>query len=250
VSALVKACLNGNRAPGAHPALPLTSEQLAADGAAAVATGAQALHIHPRGPDGLESLAAVDEAVRAVRAAVPGVPIGVSTGAWMEPDVPARAAAAGAWMEPDVPARAAAAGAWREPDMASVNLSEEGHVEVMAALVEAGVGIEAGLWRVEDVEALAVCGYAGRLVRVLVEPHEPDVATALATAEAIHAALDEAGIPGPRVQHGYGAATWEVIRRAKELGLGWRIGLEDTLELPDGSPAASNAHLVAAALDL
>jgi uncharacterized protein (DUF849 family) len=233
VSAPIKACLNGNRAPGAHPALPVTPEQLAADGAAAVAAGAQVLHIHPRDPDGLESLAAVDEAVRAVRAAVPGVPIGVSTGAWIEPDVEARAAAVGAW---------------REPDMASVNLSEEGHVEVMAALVEAGVGIEAGLWRVEDVEALAVCGYAGRLVRVLVEPREPDLAAALATAEAINGALDDAEIPGPRVQHGFGAPTWEVIRRAKELGLGWRIGLEDTLELPDGGPALSNAHLVQVAL--
>ena len=147
-SRVIKACLNGNREPGAHPALPLTPEQLAADGAAAVAAGAQALHIHPRGPDGRESLGAVDEAVRAVRAAVPGVPIGVSTGAWMEPDVDARVAAVRAW---------------REPDMASVNLSEEGHVDVMTALVDAGVGIEAGLWRVDDVQALAISGYAGRL---------------------------------------------------------------------------------------
>jgi uncharacterized protein (DUF849 family) len=230
---VIKACLNGNREPGGHPALPITPEQLAADGAAAVAAGAQALHIHPRGPDGRESLAAVDGAVRAVRAAVPGVPIGVSTGAWMEPDVDARVAAVGAW---------------REPDMASVNLSEEGHVEVMAALVEAGIGIEAGLWRVEDVQALATSGYAGRLVRALVEPREPDEAAALATAEAINAALDDAGIPGPRVQHGFGAPTWEVVRRAKQLGLGWRIGLEDTLTLPDGSPARSNAHLVTVAI--
>ena len=164
-ASVIKACLNGKREPGAHTALPITPEQLAADGAAAVAAGAQVLHIHPRGPDGRESLSAVDEAVLAVRAAVPGVAIGVSTGAWMEPDVDARVAAVLTW---------------REPDMASVNLSEEGHVEVMAALVEAGVGIEAGLWRVEDVQALAISGYAGRLVRVLVEPREPDVAAALA----------------------------------------------------------------------
>jgi uncharacterized protein (DUF849 family) len=230
---VIKACLNGNHEPGAHPALPVTPEQLAADGAAAVAAGAQALHVHPRGPDGRESLAAVDQAVLAVRAAVPGVPIGVSTGAWIEPDVDARVAAVLAW---------------REPDMASVNLSEEGHVDVMAALVEAGVGIEAGLWRVEDVQALAVSGYAGRLVRALIEPRERDVEAALVTAEAINAALDDAGIPGPRVEHGFGPPTWEVVRRVKELGLGWRIGLEDVFELPDGSPARSNAHLVSVAI--
>jgi hypothetical protein len=87
-------------------------------------------------------------------------------------------------------------------------------------------------------------------VRVLVEPHEPNAAAAIAIAQAIHAALDDAGIPGPRVQHGYGPPTWDVVRRAKELGHGWRIGLEDTLELPDGSPARSNAHLVTVALSV
>lgn len=231
----VKACLNGNRAPGAHPALPITAQQLAADGAAAVAAGAQALHFHPRGADGLESLAAVDETVRTVRTAVPGVPLGVSTGAWMEPDVEARAAAVRAW---------------REPDFASVNLSEEGHVEVMAACVEAGVAIEAGLWRVEDVDALVASGYGDRLLRALVEPRDDDAGAALATAEAINAALDAAGIDAPRVQHGFGPATWEVVRRAQQLGFGWRIGLEDVFVLADGSPALSNAHLITVALDL
>jgi uncharacterized protein (DUF849 family) len=235
MSGLIKACLNGNREPGAHPALPITPEQLAADGAAAVAAGAQALHLHPRGADGRESLAAVDDTVRAVKAAVPGVLVGVSTGAWIEPDVAARAAAVRAW---------------REPDFASVNLAEEGHVEVMAACLEAGVAIEAGLWRVEDVVALVASGYADRLLRALVEPREPDAGAALATAEAINAALDDAGIGAPRVQHGFGPPTWEVVRRAKQLGLGWRIGLEDVLELPDGTPAQSNAHLVTVALDL
>jgi uncharacterized protein (DUF849 family) len=183
---LVKACLNGNRAPGAHPALPITPEQLAVDGAAAVAAGAQALHFHPRGADGLESLGAVDETVRTVRAAVPGVPLGVSTGAWMEPDVAARAAAVAAW---------------REPDFASVNLSEEGHVEVMAACMEAGVGIEAGLWRVEDVDALAASSYGDRLMRALIEPREPDAEAALATAAAINGALDASGIAAKWFQY-------------------------------------------------
>ena len=49
---MIKACLNGARAPGEHRALPLTATQLAADGAAAVAAGAQALHIHPRDATG------------------------------------------------------------------------------------------------------------------------------------------------------------------------------------------------------
>jgi uncharacterized protein (DUF849 family) len=231
---VIKACLNGARAPGEHPALPITPAQLAADGAAAVAAGAQALHIHPRDASGDETLD-VDEAVRAVQAACPGVPVGVSTGTWIVPDIAARVAAVRAW---------------RAPVMASVNLSEEGHVEVMAALVQAGVGIEAGTSRVADVTALQASGFADRLVRVLVEPQEPDRAAAVAAAQAVDAALDAAGIAAPRVHHGYNAATWDVLRRAKALGHGWRVGLEDTLTLPDGGVAESNAQLVGAALAL
>jgi uncharacterized protein (DUF849 family) len=230
----VKACLNGARASGEHPALPITPRQLAADGAAAVAAGAQALHIHPRDDDGRETLT-VNLAVRAVQAACPGVPVGVSTGAWIEPDVSARVAAI-RW--------------WEAPAMASVNLSEEGHVEVMAALAAAGVGIEAGLWQVGDVAALQASGFADGLTRVLVEPGEEDPAAAVATAQALDDALDAAGIAAPRVHHGFGIATWDVLRRARALGHGWRVGLEDTLVLPDGRPAASNAELVSAALAL
>jgi uncharacterized protein (DUF849 family) len=231
---LIKACLNGSRDPDAHRALPLTPSQLASEGAGAVAAGAQALHLHPRDARGRETLA-VDEAVRAVQAACPGVPVGVSTGEWIEPDVDARVAAVRTW---------------RAPAMASVNLSEDGHIEVMAALVETGIGIEAGTWRVADVAALEASGFADRLVRVLVEPSDEDPVAALATAEAIDAALDATGIAAPRVHHGYGDATWPVLRRAQGLGHGWRVGFEDTLTLPDGRLAKSNAELIRAALAL
>jgi uncharacterized protein (DUF849 family) len=117
---LLKACLNGNRPPGAHPALPLTAPELAADAGAAMGAGADAVHVHPRDTDGSETLSAVvvDTAVATIRAQAPGIAIGVSTGAWIVPDLAARVAAVSAW---------------REPDFASVNLSEAGHGEVMAA---------------------------------------------------------------------------------------------------------------------
>ena len=154
---VLKACLNGDRVPGSHPALPVTAAELAADAAAVAAAGASAVHVHPRGADGRESLDAtdVDGAVGAIRAAAPGLPVGVSTGAWIVPELAARAAAVGSWSE---------------PDFASVNLSERGHAEVMGALRDAGVGIEAGVWTVADVAALERSGFAGELVRVLIEP--------------------------------------------------------------------------------
>jgi uncharacterized protein (DUF849 family) len=234
---LVKACLNGRRAPGSHPALPLTPPELAAEAAAAVAAGARALHVHPRDTDGRESLepAAVDAAVAAIRAACPGIPVGVSTGEWIVPQLAARVAAVGAWSE---------------PDFASVNLSEKGHREVMAALHDAGVGIEAGVWTVDDVGALAASGFAGRLVRVLIEPGDGDGEAATRTAWEIDAALDAAGIDAPRLHHGRELATWTVLRGGIAAGRDVRIGLEDTLALADGTPTTGNAELVAAVVAL
>jgi uncharacterized protein (DUF849 family) len=235
---LLEACLNGNRPPGAHPALPLTPDELAADAAAAADAGAGALHVHPRDTDGAESLDApvVDTAVLAIRAACPGLPVGVSTAAWIAPDVAARVAAIRSWTS--------------GPDFASVNLSEAGHREVMAALRECGIGIEAGVWSIDDVGALAEGGFAGALVRVLVEAEDHDAATAVAWAAAIDRALDRAGIDAPRLHHGAEQATWAVLRRAIEAGHDVRIGLEDTLVLEDGERAAGNAELVAAAVAL
>ena len=81
----LKACLNGKRSQDENPAVPVTPAELARDAAAAVAAGAEAIHLHARGPDGAESVRAADvgAAVAAVRAACPGTPVGVSTGLWI-----------------------------------------------------------------------------------------------------------------------------------------------------------------------
>jgi uncharacterized protein (DUF849 family) len=233
---LIKACLNGARPPGSHPALPLTPEALAREAAAAVRAGAGALHMHPRGADGRESLDAtvIGAAVTGVRAACPGVPVGVSTGAWIEPD-PAR--------------RLAAVRAWRvQPDFASVNFSEDGAETVAEALLAAAVGVEAGLWSEADARRLLASGLAERCVRLLIEPvRQPGLDEALAITEAILRVLDEAGVRAPRLLHGGGDLAWPLLEEALRRGLDTRIGLEDTLTLPDGDQAADNAALVAAA---
>jgi uncharacterized protein (DUF849 family) len=231
---LLKACLNGARSADQHPALPSTVDAMVADAAACVAAGAGAIHLHPRDADGRESLAAdvVDDTVRRVRAAC-GVPVGVATGAWVEPD-PER--------------RAALVGAWTAPGFASVNLSEPGAEAVMRALLDRGlVGIEAGVWSVADAERLAATGLAGALTRVLVEVIDVPREAAPGAARAIDAALDRLGVTAPRLHHGEEEATWPVLEQAVALGRDTRVGLEDTLLLPDGSPAAGNAELVALA---
>lgn len=175
----------------------------------------------------------VNETVLAVGAAT-GVPVGVSTGAWIEPDV-AR--------------RAEAVSSWRAPDMASVNFNEDGAELITEALLEAGVGVEAGIWSIADAERLAVSGVARRLLRVLIEIVHP-VEDPVAGAIEIEAALARLGVGGPVLVHGEDAAAWPVLRHGLAHGLDVRIGLEDVLHLPHGAMAPSNAALVEAARDL
>jgi len=215
----------------------VTAKELAADAAACVRVGAGAIHCHPRDADGRESLEAevIDVVVTEIRAACCGVAVGVATGAWVEPD-PA--------------CRAALVAAWTAPDFASVNLCEPGAVQVMRALLSAGIGVEAGVWSVEDVERLAASGVADQLTRVLVEVMQGSRETAARTAREIDAALDELHLSAPRLHHGEQEATWPVLRQALMIGRDIRVGLEDTLEMPDGGCASTNAELVALAAAL
>lgn len=231
---LLQAALNGPGTKADHPAMPVSPGELADDAAACVAAGARAIHLHPRDGDGRERLEAevVDAVVVRVRDAC-GVPVGVSTGAWIEPDLERRLALVRAWSA---------------PDYASVNLSEDGAPEVMRALLEAGVGIEAGVWSVADAERLAGSGLGDRVTRVLIEPL--GAGGTLALVEEIHAALDAHGLAAPRLQHGDGEAAWPLLADAVRRGLDTRIGLEDTQHGPDGERAAGNEALVRAARDL
>ncbi|MFD6752007.1 3-keto-5-aminohexanoate cleavage protein [Micromonospora gifhornensis] len=243
---MLLACLNGDRGRDSHPDVPLSPTELAADAARCAGLGVGAVHVHPRTADGVESLRPADiaDAVVAIRAAVPGLPVGVSTGAWIEPDPLARAAAVGAWTV--------------LPDFASVNAHEPGAEAVARALHERGVMVEAGLWTVPAVEAYH--GWRVPVGRVLVECMAPSSESALAEAAAMLDALAPSGHGGhldagldtgsPVLLHAEGAGVWVVLAEAVRRGLDTRIGLEDTLRLPDGSLARDNAALVAAAVAL
>lgn len=235
---MLQAALNGARELTEHPALPITPDQLAADARAVRAAGAAELHVHPRDASGDESLlpAIIAPAVAAIRAAAPGMPVGVSTGAWIEPDRDRLLAHVRSWAELPGPER---------PDYASVNCGEPGALDVMAALAAGGIGIEAGIATAADVDILHL-PFAASLVRVLVEPDVQDPDAAVALAWSIEGALTRAGVTAPRLHHGVEAATWAVIAAAVRRGLSVRIGLEDVLTLPDGTPAPGNAELVAA----
>jgi uncharacterized protein (DUF849 family) len=244
IALMLQVCLNGRRERTQCERLPVTPQELGDAAAEAVAAGARMIHIHPKDAKGADTMAAVsvDAAVAAVRACAPGVPIGVTTGAWTEPDPKRRAALVRSWSV--------------LPDHASVNWHEDGADTVAAALLGIGVGIEAGVFSGTDAAArLRAWPCAHRVLRVLAEVTDTDPATAPATAAAL---LDElAELDGldeaarrPVLLHGEEGGAWPVLRLAAERGLDTRIGLEDALLLPDGTPAPDNTALVLAAQDL
>jgi len=233
---LIQAAMNGSRRREENPGVPISPAELAASAEAAVAAGADELHFHVRTADGRESVYASDvaAAVTAVRAAVSGIRFGVSTGFWILRDAAARYAAISEWKV--------------LPDYASVNFKEEGAVELANLLLSLGVGIEAGFSGLPGIEPFLASGLAPRCLRILLEPFEPDVESALQNVAAIEAALDRGGVKLPRLLHGFNQTAWFVIDVAVGRGYDTRVGFEDILTLRDGSPAPSNGALVAEVL--
>lgn len=231
----VKACLNGARDVAAHPRLSADPMLLAREAAAAVDAGAFAVHLHPKGADGRDSLAPDDVAhfVAAARAAV-DVPIGITTGAWTG----------------DADARLAAIRGWRTlPDFASVNAHEDGAAEVAALLLDRGVAVEAGLWSAAALERWMRWPGRSRCLRVLVEIQ--DLEEPAAIRDLARLLVDGARTAEPDVPvllHGEERATWPAIDLAIAWGLPTRAGLEDTLTLPDGTVADDTAALVRATI--
>lgn len=235
---MLQACLNGGRMRDFHPAVPFTAMELGADAALAVAAGARELHVHPRGPDGLESLDPdhVAETLQSIRAAVPGIPVGLSTH-WRIPP---------GGLDRQEPIRR-----WTTmPDYVSINLIEEDAEDLIALVLGKGIGVEAGLWSVSDAERFVGLKNAEKCLRVLIEINEQDVAEGLAVAQGIEAVLKKAGSKLPILLHGDEASVWAIYREAMAKGFDSRIGLEDGNLLPSDQPARDNADLIRAAINL
>jgi uncharacterized protein (DUF849 family) len=232
---MLQACLNGGRDEGFHAATPLTPHELAADARAVVEAGAHQLHIHSRDAAGLESLHPDDtaSALEAIRASVPGIAVGVSTGWWIAPQGRARQQHIRAWQV--------------LPDYVSVNLIEEDATEVIDLVLEKGIGVEAGLWSPRDAKKFVAHPNAGNCLRVLIEINEQDFLTGAEAARQIVEILDHAEIQLPRLLHGFENTMWPFYRKALRLGLDARIGLEDGKLLPSGAEAENNAALIRAA---
>lgn len=217
---MLQACLNGSRAAEEHPALPLSPERLAEDAADVAALGVTSVHIHPRDVVGAPTLAGPEIAttIATVRAAVPGIEISVST------NVPGNRAALIASWAPLASGR---------PDIASVHVAEPGWRELAGALHRVNVGVELVVEVPEELGELP----AGT-TRITVTATRDNAETLLRQVEPL-------GLPV--LLHGRNGDAWPVFTYAATLEHQVRMGLEDTLRMPDGRRARNNAELISMA---
>ena len=235
---MLQACLNGGRSKSEHASVPVTTAELVAHAVAVHDAGAEELHIHPRNPQAGETLQPgyVGQCLSAIRAALPRMPVGVGTGAWIEPKSRARLEHIKQWQI--------------LPDYASVNLNENDASETMEILLSKGIGIEAGIWNRRDAERFVAIPQASQCLRILIEMTSDDPHTAMAEYREVMSVLEEHGNHLPILLHGEGGSVWTMVREAAQRGFSTRVGFEDGLRLPDGALAQDNAALVRAAVNL
>ncbi len=208
-----------------------------------VAAGADAVHLHVKDREGSDTLdgEAMSTVLEAVRSATADVPVGVTTGAWATPDPDERLQRIRQWSpQPAL------------PDFASVNWHEDGADEIARTLLAMGVGVEAGLWHSEGVEAWVRSPYRDDCCRILLElPADLSASATIVEADRLVEQVRAVAHPAvPVLLHGEGNSCWPALDHALRIGLQTRIGLEDVLVLPDGSTAPDNATLVATARSL
>jgi uncharacterized protein (DUF849 family) len=235
---MIKAAINGGRSKTEHAAVPVSPEEQAAAVLECLQAGAGAIHLHVRMASSnseRESLFPEDVAqtLSVVRAAAPHAAIGVSTGAWILAE----------------PERFRAIFAWQVlPDFASVNFSEDGAAELAKLFLSRGVGVEAGLIDAGSARAFVASGLVASCLRVLLEPQEQEMDFALQSVGAMKDVLNDAGKLPPMLLHGTEATVWPMMEEAIARGYDLRIGLEDTLTMPDGKTARDNVELISEAV--
>jgi uncharacterized protein (DUF849 family) len=228
-----------------HPAIPVTLAEVLVDLRECFQAGAGGVHLHVRDGAGAETLdpALVNETCGRVRDAAHELGVSVEIGL-----------TTGEWIESDLAERIAMIREWQGVDCATVNLSEAGFEQVMAAMLHVGIGIDVGLWAPQEVDRLVRSGLLPLAQRVSIEldPGEPYFLQGEPAQLAHHVndLLDEAGSTCPRLTHGMNEWAWPLVRDAFGRGHDTRVGFEDSVLLPDGTTAGSNAELVKAAIAL
>lgn len=242
---LITAAPNGARRGKAdHPALPVTTEEIAAEAARCQAAGAGLLHMHVRDGEGLHSLdpGRYREALDAVAEAAPGLAVQITTEAAGRYEVPAQYDCL----------RALA------PAAASISVREIARDAALAPKVygfaaEAGTAVQHILYDTGDLAQLRVWIADGTVpeaapeVLLVFGRYVPPLE---GTPAMLSAFLDTLGPwPGGWACCTFGGQEHAVAEAALARGGDIRIGFENNLDRPDGTRAANTAENIARAAE-
>src|SRR5690348_15834362 len=225
--------------------MPVSVDELIADLRACFRAGATGVHLHVRDQSGTETLdpLVVNDTCLRVREAAGELDV--------QPEI---GLTTGAWIVPDLAERIAMIREWEGVDCATVNLTEPGLEKVMTAMLDVGIGIDEGLWAPVEIDRPVRSGLLPRVQRVSIEldPGEPYFLTGEPTelAQHVNDLLGYAGSACPRPTHDMNDWTWPLVQDAFRRGHDTRVGFEDSVLLPDGARAENNAQLVKAAVAL
>ncbi len=216
--------------------IPVSTSAIVSAAKRCVEAGADSIHFHVRNAVGLESLSAADVSVqvKAINEVLPEVPVGISTGEWIQPDPEKRIDAIRHWDY--------------LPDYVSVNGHEEGFEHVVLALRRKGIRIEAGIRDADAARAFVQSGMLCHCFRILIEPVSQDLAKAIACIEAIEEILLGEISSQTVLLHGVDETAWPLLALAAKKTYESRMGFEDALLLPSGQPAQNNEALIQTAI--
>lgn len=264
---IIEVAVNGGRSRAEHAAIPCTPAEVADDARRCAAAGASVLHFHAQDADGNWTAESqwYAKAIRLVRAATSGMLISLTS---IRP--------AGVPVDAVLDSLAALARSPETvPDLISVNLGHgiaweraggtrrtihfpNDYADIwrtLQACRDLNITPELGvmdLGFISNAVALRVDGAIPGYPWFLVELDSPAYGAGRQTASATVADYEVLSsrvrehFPRARwAAHGAGLGTYDILLRALDDGDHVRVGFEDSLVLPNGRPAPSNADLVA-----
>lgn len=225
----IQIAINGNRN---DQVVPKTTKSIVESAILSTEKGAKSIHFHPRDDKGNETLKGkfVDFQIGELRKKLKNIPIGISTGEWIEPNLHTRLDQINSWIN--------------LPDFVSINYDEVGFEKVTELITKKRINIEIGLSSLKSAENFTKSHFKGIFLRTLIEPQEQDLESAIATIKNIENHINNYEINLPFLLHGFDKTCWQLLKLAFDKNYETRIGFEDTLTLQNGENAKSNNELI------
>jgi len=233
----IQVSLNGSAIGGGHQNRESSLDEIIDDSLACARIGASDFHVHPRNSEGSEAIDAetIEKWVTAFNQRLPLATISLSTAAWIAP-LAQRLREICSWSV--------------RPHYASVNFHEEGAEEIADALLNQCVGVEAGISDREGARRFLNYERRQECRRLMFEMPNKEPQAVSSVFKEIYRILANITDDHELILHGEGRSAWPILQLAVRNGLRGRIGLEDTILLPDLRVAENNVSILTAAVEI